>query len=82
MQQFERLFQFARRIEDLMYTIAPEEVSLQIACNTFVLLELCSNHKQAFVQENKKYNHRKYAQRLQEFRIKNFFSLLSFSLNI
>lgn len=26
-QQFERLFQFARRIEDLMYTITPEEVS-------------------------------------------------------
>lgn len=27
MQQFERLFQFSRRIEDLMYTITPEEVS-------------------------------------------------------
>jgi hypothetical protein len=26
LQQFERLFQFARRIEDLMYTITPEEV--------------------------------------------------------
>ena len=27
-KQFERLFQFARRIEDLMFTVAPEEVSL------------------------------------------------------
>ncbi|TQD68969.1 hypothetical protein C1H46_045498 [Malus baccata] len=29
-QQFERLFQFARRIEDLMYTIAPEEIPFQL----------------------------------------------------
>ncbi|XP_022894379.1 exocyst complex component SEC3A-like [Olea europaea var. sylvestris] len=28
--QFERLFQFARRIEDLMYTIAPEEIPYQM----------------------------------------------------
>ncbi|WMV55515.1 hypothetical protein MTR67_048900 [Solanum verrucosum] len=28
--QFERLFQFARRIEDLMYTITPEEIPFQI----------------------------------------------------
>ncbi|XP_050126702.1 exocyst complex component SEC3A [Malus sylvestris] len=28
--QFERLFQFARRIEDLMYTIAPEEIPFQL----------------------------------------------------
>lgn len=27
-KQFERLFQFARRIEDLMFTVAPEEVGL------------------------------------------------------
>lgn len=27
LQQFERLFQFAKKIEDLMYTITPEEVS-------------------------------------------------------
>ncbi|GMP81167.1 hypothetical protein CsSME_00035968 [Camellia sinensis var. sinensis] len=27
--QFERLFQFARRIEDFMYTLAPEEVSVR-----------------------------------------------------
>ena len=27
LQQFERLFQFAKKIEDLMYTISPEEVS-------------------------------------------------------
>lgn len=31
-QQFERLFQFARRIEDLLYTIPPEEV-----CSLLVL---------------------------------------------
>lgn len=30
LQQFERLFQFARRIEDLMYTITPEEVSVLV----------------------------------------------------
>ncbi|PIN15837.1 hypothetical protein CDL12_11520 [Handroanthus impetiginosus] len=30
MQQFERLFQFARRIEDLMFTITPEEIPFQI----------------------------------------------------
>ncbi|KAJ8441094.1 LOW QUALITY PROTEIN: hypothetical protein Cgig2_000355 [Carnegiea gigantea] len=29
-QQFERLFQFARRIEDLMYTITPEEIPFQL----------------------------------------------------
>ncbi|KAK6130950.1 hypothetical protein DH2020_035312 [Rehmannia glutinosa] len=29
--QFERLFQFARRIEDLMYTITPEEVDKSIS---------------------------------------------------
>ncbi|XP_059637425.1 exocyst complex component SEC3A-like [Cornus florida] len=28
--QFERLFQFARRIEDLMFTITPEEIPFQI----------------------------------------------------
>ncbi|CAL5383636.1 unnamed protein product [Camellia sinensis] len=28
--QFERLFQFARRIEDLMYTITPEEIPFQL----------------------------------------------------
>ncbi|KAK4342559.1 hypothetical protein RND71_038375 [Anisodus tanguticus] len=28
--QFERLFQFARRIEDLMYSITPEEIPFQI----------------------------------------------------
>ncbi|XP_047337630.1 exocyst complex component SEC3A-like [Impatiens glandulifera] len=28
--QFERLFQFARRIEDLMYTITPEEIPFQM----------------------------------------------------
>ncbi|CAH9054369.1 unnamed protein product [Cuscuta europaea] len=28
--QFERLFQFARRIEDLMYTIPPEEIPFQL----------------------------------------------------
>ncbi|KAA8537681.1 hypothetical protein F0562_027329 [Nyssa sinensis] len=28
--QFERLFQFARRIEDLMYTITPEEIQFQL----------------------------------------------------
>ncbi|XP_077233196.1 exocyst complex component SEC3A-like [Tasmannia lanceolata] len=28
--QFERLFQFARKIEDLMYTISPEEISFQL----------------------------------------------------
>ncbi|KAI4307575.1 hypothetical protein L6164_030747 [Bauhinia variegata] len=28
--QFERLFQFARRIEDLMFTIAPEEIPFQL----------------------------------------------------
>ncbi|KAI8003891.1 Exocyst complex component SEC3A [Camellia lanceoleosa] len=28
--QFERLFQFARRIEDFMYTLAPEEIPFQL----------------------------------------------------
>ncbi|KAM5564782.1 exocyst complex component SEC3A [Rosa sericea] len=28
--QFERLFQFAKKIEDLMYTIAPEEIPFQL----------------------------------------------------
>ncbi|KAH9620650.1 hypothetical protein KSS87_006371 [Heliosperma pusillum] len=28
--QFERLFQFARKIEDLMYTITPEEIAFQM----------------------------------------------------
>lgn len=28
--QFERLFQFARKIEDLMYTISPEEIPFQL----------------------------------------------------
>ncbi|XP_052208193.1 exocyst complex component SEC3A [Diospyros lotus] len=28
--QFERLFQFARRIEDLMYTLTPEEIPFQL----------------------------------------------------
>lgn len=34
LQQFERLFQFAKKIEDLMYTITPEEVSMLVTCIT------------------------------------------------
>lgn len=37
LQQFERLFQFARRIEDMMLTNSPEEVSVDIHLYVFQL---------------------------------------------
>ncbi|XP_040996038.1 exocyst complex component SEC3A-like [Juglans microcarpa x Juglans regia] len=38
--QFERLFQFARRIEDLMYTIAPEEIPFQLGLSKMDLRKM------------------------------------------
>jgi hypothetical protein len=35
LQQFERLFQFAKKIEDLMYTITPEEVSMLVTVSSY-----------------------------------------------
>ncbi|XP_010255019.1 PREDICTED: exocyst complex component SEC3A isoform X2 [Nelumbo nucifera] len=39
-QQFERLFQFARRIEDLMYTITPEEIPFQLGLSKMELRKM------------------------------------------
>ncbi|KAG6674848.1 hypothetical protein I3843_15G064900 [Carya illinoinensis] len=39
-QQFERLFQFARRIEDLMYTLAPEEIPFQLGLSKMDLRKM------------------------------------------
>ncbi|KAK9271192.1 hypothetical protein L1049_026782 [Liquidambar formosana] len=38
--QFERLFQFARRIEDLMYTITPEEIPFQLGLSKMDLRKI------------------------------------------
>ncbi|OAY22854.1 exocyst complex component SEC3A isoform X1 [Manihot esculenta] len=38
--QFERLFQFARRIEDLMYTITPEEIPFQLGLSKMDLRKM------------------------------------------
>uniref|UniRef100_A0A0A0LIT4 Exocyst complex component Sec3 PIP2-binding N-terminal domain-containing protein n=1 Tax=Cucumis sativus TaxID=3659 RepID=A0A0A0LIT4_CUCSA len=38
--QFERLFQFARRIEDLLYTIPPEEVPFQLGLSKMDLRKM------------------------------------------
>ncbi|KAG2666535.1 hypothetical protein I3843_15G064900 [Carya illinoinensis] len=38
--QFERLFQFARRIEDLMYTLAPEEIPFQLGLSKMDLRKM------------------------------------------
>ncbi|KAF5468394.1 hypothetical protein F2P56_012546 [Juglans regia] len=38
--QFERLFQFARRIEDLMYTFAPEEIPFQLGLSKMDLRKM------------------------------------------
>ncbi|XP_057974982.1 exocyst complex component SEC3A [Malania oleifera] len=38
--QFERLFQFARKIEDLMYTITPEEIPFQIGLSKMDLRKM------------------------------------------
>ncbi|PKI68921.1 hypothetical protein CRG98_010680 [Punica granatum] len=38
--QFERLFSFARRIEDLMSTIAPEEIPFQIGLSKMELRKM------------------------------------------
>ncbi|KAL6012449.1 Exocyst complex component S3A [Asimina triloba] len=35
--QFEKLFQFARRVEDLMYTISPEEIPFQLGLSKMEL---------------------------------------------
>ncbi|KAL3734775.1 hypothetical protein ACJRO7_024019 [Eucalyptus globulus] len=38
--QFERLFQFARKIEDLMYTISPEEIPFQLGLSKMDLRKM------------------------------------------
>ncbi|KAG2663861.1 hypothetical protein I3760_16G052400 [Carya illinoinensis] len=38
--QFDRLFQFARRIEDLMYTITPEEIPFQLGLSKMDLRKM------------------------------------------
>ncbi|PNY05461.1 exocyst complex component sec3a-like protein [Trifolium pratense] len=38
--QFERLFQFARRIEDLMFTVAPEEIPFQLGLSKMDLRKM------------------------------------------
>ncbi|KAJ9166143.1 hypothetical protein P3X46_020929 [Hevea brasiliensis] len=38
--QFERLFQFARKIEDLMYTITPEEIPFQLGLSKMDLRKM------------------------------------------
>lgn len=38
--QFEKLFQFARRIEDLMYTISPEEIPFQLGLSKMELRKM------------------------------------------
>ncbi|KAJ8762211.1 hypothetical protein K2173_007367 [Erythroxylum novogranatense] len=38
--QFERLFQFARKIEDLMYTITPEEIPFQLGLSKMDLSKM------------------------------------------
>jgi hypothetical protein len=53
-KQFERLFQFARRIEDLMFTVAPEEVSLynDVLLNLHSLLYSISLYLEFFSPTN------------------------------
>lgn len=45
LQQFERLFQFAKKIEDFMYTITPEEVSCKLVLLShyvnYIMLKIC-----------------------------------------
>ncbi|KHN21016.1 Exocyst complex component SEC3A [Glycine soja] len=38
--QFERLFQFTRRIEDLMFTVAPEEIPFQLGLSKMDLRKM------------------------------------------
>lgn len=44
--QFERLFQFARRIEDLMYTITPEEIPFQLGLSKMDLRKVVKSSLQ------------------------------------